>query len=382
MISKKKALNIIRIIIIWAGINLLAISELPISADLTSSVYGAAAPVDWNNTLARAKKEGKVMIYGQVGPELRVALTNAIKEQLGLDMELVPGKGREVITKFQKELQAGVPSADMLLGGSSTFLGETELYALWEKLEPLLMLPEVLDAKAWPKGIMPFLDSQKKLIPLVLEVNQFLLINTKMVKTGQIKSYRDLLQPQWKGKIVMFDPTVSGTGQTWVKFLLLNAYGEQEGETFLKKFVTQEPVLTTDSRLQIEWLARGRYPVIVAIDPQAGYQMQRSGAPITRVPAEEGSFLTGAGSHLVIPTRRPHPNASIVVLNWLLSPRGMEVFSKAYGAPAARLGIKIDDVSPMALPFPGEKLYLQTEDSVLFNKGVAVAKRIFSPLVK
>jgi len=38
--------------------------------------------------------------------------------------------------------------------------------------------------------------------------------------------------------------------------------------------------------------------------------------------------------------------------------------------------------SPMALPFPGEKLFLQTEDSVLFKKGEAVANRIFSPLVK
>ncbi len=252
----------------------------------------------WENALTEAKKEGKVVIYGQVGPELREALTQALNRELGLDLELVTGKGSEVATRFLTETQAGIYSADILLGGASTFLTDPKMVGAWDKVEPLLILPEVLDGKAWPEGKLPFVDSQKRLIPLVLQVTQLLLVNTDTVKQGQIKSYKDLLQPQWKGKIVMYDPTIGGTANTWVNLILTKALGPGEGEEYLNKFVGQEPMVTKDSRLQIEWLARGRYPVNVAVDSQAAYSMHDNGAPITRLAAAEGGMMSGGGGYL------------------------------------------------------------------------------------
>ncbi len=347
------------------------------SADIAQK-SAAGVKESWERTLAEAKKEGKVMIYGDAGPDVRVALTKAIKEELGFDLDLVPGKSNEISIRFATELRAGIPSADMLLGGSTTVLTTPEVYNNIDKLEPLLMLPEVLDPKVWPNGKLPFLDSQKKMIPLVLAVDQLLVVNTNLVKPGQIKSFKDLLQPQWKGKIVMYDPTINGTAQTWVKLLLLKAYGPVDGEAFLKKFAAQEPVITRDARQPVDWVARGRYPVCIGIDPQTGYQMQKNGAPIARLAAEEGSFLTGTGSYIEVSAKRPHPHAAVVLLNWLLTARGEEIFSNAYGGPAARLGIKTEGVSKMAYPLPGEKLFLQNEESVLFKKAGEVAKRIFT----
>ena len=347
-------------------------------------VKAAAVPEKWEQILAAAKKEGRVKIYGQVGPDLRVVLTKALKDDLGLDMDLVPGKGGEVAARFTSEIQAGVPSADILLGGSSTFVSVPELYNAFDKLEPLLVLPEVLDTQVWPNGRLPFLDKQTKLIPLVLQANQFLVVNTTLVKPGQIKSYRDLLRPQWKGKIVMYDPTINGTAQTWLKLILMKAYGLEEGEAFLRKFAAQEPTLTRDSRLQIEWVARGRYPLTVGIDSQAAYQMQLSGGPIARLATEEGTILTGGGSYMVMSTKRPHPNAAVAVLNWMLTARGQQVFSQGYNAPAARLGIKTEGVSPLAFPQPGEKLFTQDEEEIIIGtkRASEVARRVFGSLVK
>lgn len=345
--------------------------------------HSAPGKESWESILSNAKKEGKITIYGQVGPDLRVALTKALKEELGLDLELVPGKGGEVATRFLTELKAGTPSADILLGGATTFRGNPEAYAAWEKLEPLLILPEVLDSKAWPNGKLPFIDSQKKIIPLVLQADQLLWVNTDTVKPGQIKAYRDLLQPQWKGKIVMADPTIPGISQDWIKLILMKVFGQAEGESFLRKFAAQEPVLTRDSRQQIEWVARGRYPVCVGIDEQAAYNMHKSGTPIARLAAEEGNFLAGGGSYLGMSLKRPHPNAAVAVVNWLLSASGQEVYSNGFGGPAARWGVKTKGVSPMAYAFPGEKLYMLDEESVLFTpKSLDAAKRIFTPLVK
>ncbi len=167
---------------------------------LAQPAPAASAKDKWENILAEAKKEGTVKVYGQVGPELRVALTKAFKEELGLELELVPGKGIEVLTRFRTEWQAGLPSADILLGGATSLLPVPELYAAWDKLEPLLLLPEILDTRAWPNARLPFTDHQKKLIPLALQVNQLLVVNTDVVKPGQIKSFRDLLHPSGKAK--------------------------------------------------------------------------------------------------------------------------------------------------------------------------------------
>ena len=70
-------------------------------------------------------------------------------------------------------------------------------------------------------------------------------------------------------------------------------------------------------------------------------------------------------------------------MNWLLSARGQEVYSKGYGAPAARLGISPEGISPLALPLPGEKVYVQDEEFMLVtDKALEMAKRVFGPLKK
>ncbi len=337
----------------------------------------------WAATLAAARKEGKVSIYGQVGPELRDALAPAVKNVLGLDLEVTTGKGAELSTKVLSESQAGVHNVDMMLWGASTHILVLKPKGALDRLDSLLIRPDVTDPAAWPDGKLPFVDKENTMVPLTSEVNQLLLVNTDVVKPGQISGWKDLLQPQWKGKIAMFDPTIGGSGNGWVALIITKAFGPVEGEKYLREFVAQEPVITKDSRQQIEWLARGRYPVTVAVDTQAAYTMQKAGAPITRLKAEEGGTVTAGGSVIGMPKDRPHPNASVALLNWLLSPAGEKVYCAGYGAPSARLGVPSEGVSPLSLPLPGEKLYPQDEEMLLqYDKARDLATVIFAPLLK
>ena len=365
-------------------LSVFSLSVILVIGILSEFAQAAAGKEKWENLVAEAKKEGKITIYGQVGPDLRIALTKALKEELGLDLNLVPGSGNEVATRFRTELQAGLPSADILLGGSGTFLSVPELYAVWDRLEPELVLPEVLDTKVWPEGKLPFTDSEKRMIPLTLQMNQTIVVNTDIVKPGQITSYRDLLNPQWKGKIGMSDPTRAGASQTWAGLILTKIFGPVEGEAYFRKLVAQEPMLTREARLQGDWVARGRYPISIGVTSQTSYDLQKNGAPIKRLAAEEGVLLTGGGSYLVLSKKRPHPKAAAAVLNWLLTARGQAIYSKGYGAPATRLGIKSEGVSTNAFPLPGEKAYVQTAEEMIAGHKIAaaVAKRVFAPLLR
>ena len=54
-------------------------------------------------------------------------------------------------------------------------------------------------------------------------------VNSELVKTGEVRSVQDLLKPQYKAKIVMFDPSVSGSSSNWMAYLLIDVLGLEKG---------------------------------------------------------------------------------------------------------------------------------------------------------
>ncbi len=127
----------------------------PTSAPASAAPARAAWEEKWAATLAAARKEGKVAIYGFVGPELRDALTGAIKNELGFEVELVVGKGAEVSTRFMAEWKAGINAADIMLFGASTFLTNLDPEVVLDPIGPNLILPEVTGPAAWRGPVCP-----------------------------------------------------------------------------------------------------------------------------------------------------------------------------------------------------------------------------------
>src|SRR3990167_8066118 len=86
-----------------------------------------------------------------------------------------------------------------------------------------------------------------------------LAINTEHVNQDEVKSYYDLLNPKWKGKIVMSDPTINGTGGSAfavLGFQLLNL-------DFFRQLSRQELMITRDERLMVDWVAKGKYAMVL-----------------------------------------------------------------------------------------------------------------------
>ena len=79
-------------------------------------------------------------------------------------------------------------------------------------MDPLLILPEVKDPKRWYGGHI-WLDNAKKYI-YAFQVYQSESIwhNATMMKAEEARSYDDLLQPKFKGKIAILDPRSAGAG--------------------------------------------------------------------------------------------------------------------------------------------------------------------------
>lgn len=348
---------------------------------------GKAAPpsvsAGWNSMLAAAKREGKVTLYAEMGPGLRAALSKAIKDKFDIEMEVVPGRALEVAQKFLAENQSNVHQADILMLGQTTTVALLKPKGVLAPIRPLLVLPEVTDPKAWKEGKVPFLDKDELAIPLIASYRSFLVRNSEMVSEKEIRSYQDLLQPQWKGKVVFNDPTATGSGATWVAFMH-KILGADEGAKYLRQFALLEPVITRDPRFQVESVAKGKYPLGLGASSQVVSDFQKVQAPLEWAKVKEGGIVIPGSAVLSMPQKPAHANAARVVLNWLLTQQGQAVFVKGFGHPARRADVSTEDVvDPSVIPHEGAKLFWLDEEFILQESALMpLSREIFGSLMK
>ncbi len=337
----------------------------------------AAWQKKWDDTLAAAKKEGKVVVYGEVNPETRASLA-AFEKKYGIEAEYVIGKSAELATKWDSERRGGLNLADVfIVGGGTSILSLKPLKAMGS-LEPYVILPEVSDPKAWPGGKIPFLDKDKMVVPLNGAYTSYITVNTDLVKPGQLKSYQDLLKPEYKGKMVLYDATIGGGGGGWVTFIITDAYGPEKGKEYMTKFAAMEPAITKDVRQQVEWLAKAKYSIgIGAYNPLIS-EFRAQGAPLDMLHFVEGGNINPMSGCLEVSVTPAHPNAAALFINWMLTAEGQKAFMAGYKSPPARLDVPPTGVDPINLPIPGEKAFFTGENFYL-TQGEAqkLAKGLF-----
>ncbi len=336
----------------------------------------------WETILANARKEGTVVVYTSVaGPAIREAIQPVVQKKFGFTMELVVGKSDEVTQKIMTERQRGLFLADAHIAGTQMLVSYKNPNVL-APLDEALFLPEATDPQAWADGKLPFLDKDKYTLALTGAYWTYILVNTDMVKEGEIKSYKDLVLPQWKGKMIMFDPTIGGAGVNWMMFVR-KVMGVEEGEKYLRQLAnTQDLMLTRDARLQGEWVAKGKYPVAIAPSTAVITPLFKAGAPVAWAKISDGGLMHPSGSVFGLADKPPHPNAAKVLFNWLLTAEGQRLFSDAYGQPPLRKGIPAESV--LLIPGPGDKVFLADETFILEteSKGKEIAQDIFGQLLK
>ncbi len=99
--------------------------------------------------------------------------------------------------------------------GDLALLGGSGLYSLYQAkaldpIKPALMLPEVVDESKWWEGRHDYIDKERNYIFSFNGISRVdVVYNKDLVDPKELKSYWDLLNPKWKGKIVAFSPIQS-----------------------------------------------------------------------------------------------------------------------------------------------------------------------------
>ncbi len=327
----------------------------PLSPSAAPGAPATLAPVsnpswqqDWEKTLGAAKNEGNLMVLTSFG-EARDTIAKAFNQKHGLGIEFMVGRDNDIAAKVQSERRAGLYLGDIYLSGTSSIQTFKDLGFL-DPLKPVLVLPEDLDLAAWLDGDLRFVDREGMVLSYLVTASGPIYINTDIVKPDEIKSYRDLLNPKWKGKIVVLDPTMGSAGTTF--FFLL---WELMGPDFAGELAKQDLAITTDGRQQGEWLARGKYPVSGNMSADIYSQFVGAGAPIKPILPIEGTSVSSSKGGLALINKAPHPNAAKVFINWMLTKESQALISKLTDTPSRRLDVSHEWADPSKVIQPGIK---------------------------
>src|SRR5262244_1911568 len=163
---------------------------------------GADANPEWERVVGTAKKEGKVVIGAPPGTDFRNEVQATLKKRFNLDSEFVQAPGPNLMSKIVAEKTAGAVSVDAFLIGPCT--GNSLLKMdLFEPLPAAMILPEVKDPAQWWAGHL-WADNQtgkNYLYSFVAQMTPSLFYNANAVRPQDFRSYDDLLDARWKGKI-------------------------------------------------------------------------------------------------------------------------------------------------------------------------------------
>ena len=339
-------------IILRAWLLVLAVTELANAAP--------AWQEEWERTLQPARKEGTVAMIGPPGADRRDALTETVQKKYGITIEYYADSGAGVSPRISAERKAERYLWDVIITGTTTGLEALIPARVLDPLEPQLILPEVKDLKQWRGGALEFLDPGRQILVMTPFQRGTLFINTSLANSKEFKSYKDLLDPKWKGKIFADDPRKSGPGQATFTFFFLHP---ALGPDFIRSLGGQGLTLLRDYAQEVNMVGQGRYPVGLGFSDSLAEERAKQGVPLAIVDPrqlKEGSDVSPASGGLSIFNRAPHPNASKIYINWLLSKEGQTLYARATGYLSARLDVPTDHAAPWRVPQPGSvKTYTQ-----------------------
>lgn len=334
---------------------------------------------EWDKVLEAAKKEGKVVVYSTGGAETRSIITRLLKEKFGLNAEMITARGAEVAEKVLAERRAGLHIPDIYIGGATTIITQLKPAGVFDSFDQTLILPEVADPKVWWGGRLNWVDKEHQIFMFEAFVSGEIGINTELVKPEEIKTMDELMNPKWKGKIIINDPTVAGTGAKYI-----GVWATRRGWDYWRELVKkQEPVVLRDQRLQVEWLARGKGAILVVPKPEPLSEFMKAGAAVKTMPIREAQYISGDVISLM--KNAPHPNAAKVFVNWFIGPEGQKLYSEAQGTISARDDVVIDPRFIVKEPRqPGVDYFNTITESFLLEQGehMKISKEVFGSLIK
>jgi iron(III) transport system substrate-binding protein len=279
---------------------------------LAVAVFAGGTAFGQSQALVDAgKKEGKVVVYGSLESETTETIGKAFTKKTGIQVEYWRASATKVMDKAMTEYRAGKPLFDVMATNDNPMqiMHKEGIFAKYDSPS----------AKGFPKDAI-----DPNLGPRYRNVIIGIVYNKGVIKPADApKSLEDLLKPQYRGKIVMPDPTQHTTTTQWVASLH-KLMGPEKAEKFIRDLAATKPILVESLLPAAERVSTGETPIAITYVKYVFIFGQR-GAPLDYVRLGR---MMGDGHYLGLSNKAPHTNAAKAFVDFFLDDESMNIMAK------------------------------------------------------
>lgn len=300
-------------------------------AGLVIAAVMAAAPARAQDAGAVDPRGGSVRIYVSLATSAMTRLVAAVGKHFpNLKIDFVRAGSVETVKRFVAERQAGRIGADLIHGADP---GGFDYFAQKGWLDPRLTeLPLVADYR---DGFV----NRKAGWVAMRATGIALMYNTKLVaKDALPKTWKELIEPKWKGRIAISDPTRAGSS-----FSHLYAMWKMYGPDYLDKLAKNDVFVAGDGTATREAVANGERDVAPVSEYDA-FEFAKEGKPVAVDWVEDGTIMVPAP--LAVVKGSPNSDNALALAQYLLSREGQTTITDVILSWSARKDVKAPPGKP------------------------------------
>lgn len=286
--------------------------------------------------LEGARKEGRVVLYSAaiVNQAQRPLAQAFMKKYPFVKMTFWRGDTEEIIAKVSAEMRANNLVADLVEGtGIGELAIETKLAQPYYSAQVDVLPQRYRDPRGhWTSTRLSYFS---------------IAYNTRLVPPEQVpKTYDDLLDPRWRGKLAWRIGTSSGTPLFLTSIRL--ARGEAKAKEYFKKLAAQKVINfgAGSARTLVDRVIAGEFPIALNIFAHHPLISRAKGAPVNSQLMDPVPSTAGT---MIIPRGARNPHAALLLAEFILSQEGQRILAGADYFPV-RPDVPPNDVLASVIP--------------------------------
>jgi iron(III) transport system substrate-binding protein len=307
--------------------------------------------------VAKAKAEGKVVWYTSTPIEQGQKIADTFQQETGIKVEMFRSGGSAILRRFQQEMDAGRVAVDVLTHSepaAANALGKKGLFLAFKPKN----FDKVPDAAKDPNGL--FVGQRLNLMTHYLR-------SDKVAAADEPKTWDALLDPRYKGKLVMTDPSF-----TSLQVSVIGTMAKARGWGFYEKLRANDVMIVQGNQQVSDMLKRGeRLIAIGALDSYAA-DLKKEGHPIKTLYPSDGLFVIPSPTSVV--KGSPNPNAAKLFAEFMIGDTAQRIFP-ADGGYSVRV-----DIAPPAGSPDLKSLKIIAVDDEYIEKETSRIKRRFNEI--
>jgi iron(III) transport system substrate-binding protein len=305
--------------------------------------------------LAAAKKEGKVVWYTSTPIEQGQKIAKLFEDATGIKVEMFRSGGSAILRRFLQEQQAGRTAVDVMTTSDPAATAALARKGTFVAFKP----------KNFEKVVEEGRDPDGHFVAQRLNLMTIYARSDKVSPADQPKTWGDLTDAKYKGKLVMTDPSFTALQLTVVGMMSKNL-----GWGYYEKLRQNDTMIVQGNQQVSDNIKRGERLIAVgALDSYAADD-RKAGHPIVTILPEDGTFVIPSPTAVI--KGSPNPNAAKAFAEFMIGDAAQSVFP-ADGGYAAR-----KDIPPPADAVALDKIKILTVDYDYVEKESARIKKKFN----